>query len=124
MAKLIWVMLGASLGAVMRYIISLALYKWLNVFPWATLLVNLIGSFIIGLVLFGSLFGKDINESYRLLVVVGFCGSFTTFSTFAFESFAMLETNYIKFAGNVLLNVVGTLLMIAIAKWISIKLAV
>lgn len=124
MAKLIWVMLGASLGAAMRYIISLALYKWLNVFPWATLLVNLIGSFIIGLVLFGSLFGKDINESYRLLVVVGFCGSFTTFSTFAFESFAMLETNYIKFAGNVLLNVVGTLLMIAIAKWISIKLAV
>ena len=85
------VAVGSALGGVLRYIVSLGLgtQKW---FPWATLSVNVIGSFLIGLVtgLLARHFGGN-GESVRLFAVVGFCGGFTTFSTFSNETFRLVE---------------------------------
>jgi len=83
------IFLGGGCGSVLRYVVGLALPS--SCFPWATLAVNLVGSFAIGL--FGgwaSRFGW--NDGLRLAMTVGLCGGFTTFSTFSKESFALAES--------------------------------
>lgn len=85
--KFLAVAIGGSIGAVLRYIIYLLFEKSYNqTFPWATLIVNLLGAFLIGF-LWG-LFNKFyLAPGYRLFIFVGILGSFTTFSTFAFDIF-------------------------------------
>jgi CrcB protein len=68
---------GGAIGAVLRYAVGEALPP--AQFPWATLVVNVIGSFVLGLVAFGG-----VGEGAMLFVGVGACGSFTTFSSFSF----------------------------------------
>ena len=87
--------LGSFVGGALRYLIS----TWMKNacsqgFPWATLMVNLVGCFLIGL-LFG-LFGRYSSTSHPwcLLLTTGLCGGFTTFSTFANESFQMLQNGH------------------------------
>lgn len=85
-----YVALGSALGGVSRYVVSM----WLNSssgFPWGTFAVNVVGSFAIG-ALSGWLAQVSGNAAaLRAFAVVGFCGGFTTFSTFSNESFRMLE---------------------------------
>ena len=85
------VAVGSALGGVLRYIVSLGLAAQKG-FPWATLSVNVIGSFLIGLIsgLLARHFGGN-GESVRLFAVVGFCGGFTTFSAFSNETFRLIE---------------------------------
>jgi CrcB protein len=94
-----WIALaaGSALGGCARYACSLAAARWLpHSLPWGTLLVNLTGCLLIGL-LSGH---KGPQALPRLLLVVGFCGSFTTFSTFALETLQLLETgNFLRAAG-------------------------
>ena len=85
----ICVFLSGGIGCVMRYAVGLALPS--GAFPWATLCVNTLGSFLIGL--FGALsvrFGWP--ESIRLALTVGLCGGFTTFSTFGREALALAQS--------------------------------
>lgn len=84
MEQLALVGLGGAIGAVARYSVAKLITE--DQFPIATLLVNVVGSFILGLVLF---FGAD--EPLVLFIGVGICGAFTTFSTFSFETVRMLE---------------------------------
>lgn len=85
--KFLAVALGGSMGAVLRYGIYIFFEKSQNqVFPWATLIVNLTGAFMIGL-LWGLFEKFYIAPGYRLFIFVGILGSFTTFSTFAFDVF-------------------------------------
>ena len=89
--KLLLVAVGSGLGGVLRYLVPC----WIGTakgFPWATLTVNVVGSFLIGLLsgLVSRHFGEN-GESVRLFAVVGFCGGFTTFSTFSNETFRMIE---------------------------------
>jgi len=101
------VALGGALGAMLRYGLSGWLHSatgWL--FPIGTLAVNILGSFIIGMVLeLGS--GRYLfSPEARLLLTTGFCGGLTTFSTFSYETVALLEEQqWVPAAGNVLLNV-------------------
>ncbi len=96
--KFLYIALGGGLGAVFRYIISsfgngLATSK----FPWGTLAVNLLGSFLIGLA-WGYAQRLHWNENFSLFLFIGLFGGFTTFSSFAFESFMLMKSNEIFYA--------------------------
>jgi len=88
----LWIALGAVVGAGARYFLSgFVARNFSTTFPYGTLLINLTGSFILGFFLIYSTERVLLDPRWRLLVAVGFCGSYTTFSSYAFESFALLE---------------------------------
>ncbi|HWY04185.1 MAG TPA: fluoride efflux transporter CrcB [Candidatus Acidoferrum sp.] len=83
---------AAVVGANLRFLVSrLAVREFGPVFPAGTLLINLLGSFIVGLFIVWTSERVLLDPRWRLLVVVGFCGSFTTFSSYAFETMAYFE---------------------------------
>lgn len=83
---------AAVVGANLRYLVSrLAAKEFGPVFPFGTLFINILGSFIVGFFVIWTAERALVNPRWRLLVVVGFCGSFTTFSSYAFESMAFFE---------------------------------
>lgn len=98
MKSLLIIGLGGFLGSIARYGISLFFSNFTNLkFPFATLITNLLGCFIIGLVWGIIQKQNSINQDLSLFLIVGVCGGFTTFSTFAHENFSMLEHgNYIN----------------------------
>jgi CrcB protein len=84
--------LGAIVGANARYILSRYAARLIGpVFPYGTLIINVVGSFIVGLFLVWTSERVLIDPRWRLLVVIGFCGGFTTFSSYAFETMAYFE---------------------------------
>ena len=80
----ILVFLGGGLGSVCRYLISKALNSRGTNLPWGTFTVNILGSFIIGLLLGIAIKNNNLNNTTNLILATGFCGGFTTFSTFSF----------------------------------------
>jgi len=83
---------AAIVGANLRYFVSrLAAIELGSVFPYGTLFINIVGSFIVGFFVIWTSERILIDPRWRLLVVVGFCGSFTTFSSYAFETIAYFE---------------------------------
>ena len=83
--NVVLVAVGGGFGSVARYLVSRFA---MGAFPWGTFAVNIIGSLLIGL-LTGLVAKGTLSTEMRLLLITGFCGGFTTFSTFANESFAM-----------------------------------
>lgn len=86
--------MGSFVGGILRYLLSRYIQNFSAVsFPWGTLWVNVAGCFLIGL--FYGLFEKGnlMNPHLRLFMTVGFCGGFTTFSTFMNESFQLLKSD-------------------------------
>jgi fluoride exporter len=84
--------LAAILGANLRYVLSRMAARLLGpVFPYGTLFINIVGSFVVGWFVTWSMERVLIDPRWRLLVVIGFCGSFTTFSSYAFETMAYFE---------------------------------
>jgi CrcB protein len=93
------VFLGGGSGSVFRYMTSVMTHKYFTgVFPLATFLVNIIGCLIIGLVTGLYLKSSMSNPDVRLLLVAGFCGGFTTFSTFAQENINLVQTDQLPTA--------------------------
>jgi CrcB protein len=83
---------AAIVGANLRYLLSrLAAIELGSVFPYGTLFINIAGSLIVGFFVIWTTERALVDPRWRLLVVVGFCGSFTTFSSYAFESVAYFE---------------------------------
>ncbi len=83
---------AAIVGANLRYLLSrLAAREFGPVFPYGTLFINIVGSFIVGFFVIWTTERVLIDPRWRLLVVIGFCGSFTTFSSYAFETMAYFE---------------------------------
>ena len=115
MIKLVYLILGGAAGTVLRYWVSGLPHKiYDGAFPWGTLVVNLTGSFLIGL--FWGLLGREnITSNVRMFLFIGLFGSFTTFSTFAFESLNLIRDGNIKFAVINMLasNIFGVLLVLA-----------
>jgi fluoride exporter len=112
-----------ALGTLARYGVALATQSWLprsaQGFPWATLCVNVIGSFVLALVAFLAINGR-VSQDVRLALGTGFCGAFTTFSTFALETDALLTRGaWLEVAlyvvGNLLLGFLAVLLGRALA---------
>jgi CrcB protein len=89
---LLAISLGAILGANARYLLTRYALKLLGpVFPYGTLIINILGSFLVGVFVIWSTERALVNPRWRLLVVVGFCGAFTTFSSYAFETMGYFE---------------------------------
>jgi CrcB protein len=83
---------AAIVGANLRYVLSrLAAKEFGPVFPYGTLVINILGSFIVGFFVIWTSERVLLDPRWRLLVVVGFCGSFTTFSSYAFETMSYFE---------------------------------
>jgi CrcB protein len=102
----LWVSLGAIVGANARYVVSRWSARLLSTsFPYGTLFINVTGSFLLGLFLVWTTERVLADPKWRLLVAIGFCGSYTTFSSFAFESMAYVEQGHWSlFAANVIAN--------------------
>lgn len=90
MKNVLLVFLGGGFGSVLRYLISKALHT--TQFPYGTFLVNCLGCLLIGIILGYVLKHNTISQNYTLLLATGFCGGFTTFSSFAYESQAFLKS--------------------------------
>ncbi|MBX6422716.1 fluoride efflux transporter CrcB [Thermosulfurimonas sp. F29] len=104
--KFLYIALGGSLGAVCRYLVSGWFLRFGADFPLGTLVVNLLGALLLGFFMELSTRTLLIPPEIRLLVAVGFLGSFTTFSTFAYETGELLkEGEWIFFVLNVSLSV-------------------
>lgn len=92
MERLLWVCAASALGGGARYLLSLWLFSLVGGgFPWGTLSVNLLGSFLIGGVMGASLLGGVLSEVARLAIVTGFLGGFTTLSALSYEALRMLQ---------------------------------
>jgi CrcB protein len=90
--EILVISLGAILGANARWVISRYAARILGpVFPYGTLMINVSGSFVVGFFMIWATERVLLDPRWRLLVVVGFCGAFTTFSSFAFETMAYFE---------------------------------
>ena len=90
MRQILLVGLGGGIGSMLRYGAALMLRS--RSFPAATLLVNLTGCFIIGIVFAASLKNEAINENWKLFLATGICGGFTTFSAFSLENMQLLQS--------------------------------
>ncbi len=119
MNQIIAVALGGASGAVMRFLISSGLYQWLGRgFPYGTLVVNVLGSFLIGLLTEALILQRiPMTLEYRAAILVGFIGAFTTFSTFSLETIYLLEQGSLNKAA---LNIVVSLLGCLLAVWIGL----
>ena len=92
MKQLLLVFFGGGLGSVARYWIGLKLNNFESGIPFGTLLANVLGSFLIGIILAYSSKTGMLSENQSLLLATGFCGGFTTFSTFAYENHLFIKS--------------------------------
>jgi CrcB protein len=120
---LLWIMLGGALGTGGRYIVSGVVARHFGeAFPWNTLVVNVVGSFIIGF--FATLTGPDgrglVRPTSRQFVMVGVCGGFTTFSSFSLQTLNLLRDGEWLAAG---LNSLISLLFCLLGVWLGHILA-
>ncbi len=105
MIKLGMLLAGGALGTVARYLVSGWAHRLTDsTFPFGTLIVNLAGSFLIGLI-WGLTETQNFSTNLRVFIYIGLFGGFTTFSSFAFETFNLFKDNEIKLAFyNILAN--------------------
>lgn len=116
MSKYILVFLGAGLGGVFRLLFSSKINEFSPFFPLGTLVVNVIGSFLIGLIIFGLADKQIINSDMKLFLTVGVCGGFTTFSTFSYETLQLFKNSEFLLGGlNLLLSIILTILGVYLA---------
>jgi len=121
MIKLLAIGFGGFLGSILRYVVAKSVDGKINgSFPWGTLTVNVVGSFIIGFVYMLAMRKVGITENWRLFLGAGFCGGFTTFSAFAWENVSLLDQ---KLIGTSLIyigsSIVIGMLAIVAGGWVS-----
>lgn len=117
--------LGGALGTVARYLVGLWAAPISQSLPWATILINIAGSFLIGFVGTMTLAGGryPLPESLRLFLMVGFCGGFTTFSSFSLQSFDLIRNGAgLRALLNVGLSVVLCLAAVAAGHGVASRL--
>ncbi|MGB3277228.1 MAG: fluoride efflux transporter CrcB [Castellaniella sp.] len=111
-SSLLAISLGASLGAILRWVLGHALNGVFPALTLGTLAANLLGGYIIGIAI--AVFGEHagLSPQMRLFIITGFCGGLTTFSTFSAELAVMLEQGRLGWmAAAIILHVAGSLIM-------------
>ena len=120
----LWIALGSALGGALRYWCSGLVARWVGeTFPWGTIVVNVVGSLLIGL--FATLSGPDgrlfVGTTARQFVMLGLLGGFTTFSSFSLQTLALAQNGeWIQAAT----NIVGSVLLCLMGVWLGHALAV
>ena len=109
--------LGGAAGSMLRY--AFYLFITTKQFPFATFAVNIIGSFVIGLVLALSLKDQSFNNNWKLFLATGICGGFTTFSAFSLENIMLLQNEKYFTA---LIYIVASIVLGIVAAWLGFKL--
>ena len=119
---MIWlVALGGALGSVSRFLLGPAIHRALGfTFPFGTLFINIIGSLILGVVVGLAVDGGTVSPQARAFLAIGFCGGFTTFSAFSFETFTLLEGGQLGRAGA---YVAASVLLSVTAAWLGLLAA-
>lgn len=116
--QLIAIFIGGGIGSVVRYVIALVMSGRCANFPWSTLLTNVVGSLIIGYLM--GYFVLHPNRWEYTLLVVGFCGGFTTFSTFSYETVSLLKNGQ---ATTALLYMAASLVLCVVCTFGAFKLS-
>jgi len=114
------VCVGASLGALLRWALGAQLNQLWPALPPGTLIANLLGAYIIGLAIGYFLGAPSVAPEWRLLIITGFCGGLTTFSTFSAEVVMLIQQGELaKMAAAITLHLVGSLAatILGIASW-------
>ena len=119
MKQVLFVFIGGGAGSIARFLVG----KWLNTptsgIPWGTFTANVLGSLLIGLILGWSLKSNQLSETTTLLLATGFCGGFTTFSTFAYENQALLRSGELFALGlYTISSIVVGLLAVFLGLWL------
>ena len=115
MRSFILIFIGGGLGSVFRFLISKYLEISKGSFPWATLIANFIGCFLIGLLLGWGLKNQNFRSDIFLFTAIGFCGGLTTFSTFSMENMLFLKSgDYFSFIAYSLLSLIGGILFVGL----------
>ncbi|WLH15076.1 fluoride efflux transporter CrcB [Pseudomonas hefeiensis] len=106
--------IGASLGAWLRWLLGMNLNALFPTLPPGTVVANMVGGYIIGLAIAFLAASPTVSPEWRLLIITGFCGGLTTFSTFSAETVALIQEGRLLWAlGSISLHVVGSLAMTA-----------
>jgi CrcB protein len=130
MRSYLYVAVGSAVGGVARFVVGRWLQRRLDgwiphgealPFPIGTLIVNVTGSFLLGLLIIGIARRSDDADAMRLLLAVGFCGGYTTFSTFSYETVALIESGAgtlatMNVAASVALSFVATFAGVALGR--------
>jgi fluoride exporter len=120
--RIAWaIAIGAAIGGVSRYYLAAAVQQRFGVtFPWGTLLINVTGSLLLGFIIRYALAAPAVSVEVRAFLTTGFCGGYTTFSTYSFETATLLEEGQYSRAGA---YAVGSVLLAIIATFCGFLLA-
>jgi len=118
MNHLLAIAIGGSLGAVMRYLTSISIHSLFGTgFPYGTFTVNVVGSLLMGFISILLLERFMLAEFWRPIIIIGFLGAFTTFSTFSMETFNLIEAGEMAKA---FINMFINVLFCLAATWIGV----
>lgn len=120
MQTLLYIALGGALGAILRYAVSNGVHMLLGRgFPFGTLSVNVLGSLVMGFSYILLIERISNNMGLRAMLIIGFLGAFTTFSTFSIETFNLLESGE---AFKAFTNILVSVILCLLAAWIGVVL--
>lgn len=118
--QLMFIAAGGAIGAVFRFLVSNGIHSFMSRdFPYGTLTVNVIGSFVMGISYVMLIERLNISPEWRAFIVVGLLGAFTTFSTFSIETLVLIENGELYKA---LLNVLLSVLLCVMGSWLGLIL--
>jgi fluoride exporter len=118
----LWIAIGSALGGLLRYAITRATLNLDHGFPYGTVLVNILGCFVIGFVGTFTLSGgkHEMQENLRLFIMVGICGGFTTFSAFSLQTFDLARSGaWGRAMANIVVSVVFCFLSVAAGHFVA-----
>ncbi len=128
MRAIVMVAAGGMIGAVLRYLVNVGVIKLAGQgFPLATMIVNILGSFVMGALVAAMALSWNANQEVRLFLAVGLLGSFTTFSTFSLDVFTLYERQaymplLLYVLGSFTLSLMGLVLGLAVARRLILSL--
>ena len=119
--KLVYLTVGGITGTFARYFLSGYIYKFTGTgFPYGTLVVNLMGCFLIGVFAAVSTEKLILGPDMRVMLMAGFCGAFTTFSTFMLETSNLIEDGeWLRALGNIVLSVLIGFVLFRLGEWVG-----